>query len=63
MAKKIYTCYMKRGFSSLLTETADIKRAVRVTALEYALENGADLNTCLATETINEVVSMVKGGE
>ena len=63
MARKIYSCYMERGFSPLLTETADIKRAVKVTALEYALDNGADLDYCLSTETINEVVSMVKGGE
>ena len=59
MAREIYNYFRNKRYYDSTATAADVRRV----ALDYGMKADADLGECLASETINEILDLMKGGE
>lgn len=58
MAREIYEYCKNYSFIDQVYESGTLRRAVKLAAMEYALDNGKPLSECLNSATINEVINI-----
>ena len=59
MAREIFDYFKSKRYYDTTATAADVRRV----ALSYGMEIDADLGECLSSETISEVLDLMKGGE
>ena len=59
MAREIYMYFRSKRYYDSTAKAADVRRV----ALDYGMKVDADLGECLSSETINEVLDLMKGGK
>lgn len=58
MAREIFNFCQNYSFISQISDNATLRRAVRIAAMEFAIEKGKAIDECLNSETINEVIGI-----
>lgn len=56
MAKEIVSFFKAKPYYNA---NADSK-LIRKVALNYAMETGQDIDSCLSSETVNEIITMIR---
>lgn len=57
MAKEILSFFKRKPYFNANADT----RLIRKVALNYALETGQDIDSCLSRETVDEIIVMIRG--